>query len=109
MWQGIKGILNGVEDIIRPDNKDLGLEVSLGMPHTRMRTCTCTHACMMSIVTRTTLDCHHLQVTYDADSLEKKKVIKLAMQEALNMTVRHTRVLPRCLRARMRTCVHGLG
>jgi len=64
---------------------------------------------MMTIVTRTALGCHNLQVTYDADSLEKKKVIKLAMQEALNMTVRHTRALPCCLRARMRACVHGLG
>lgn len=46
--KGIKGILNGVEDIVRPDNEELGLKT-----------------------------------TYDADSLEKKQQLKVAMQKSL--------------------------
>lgn len=51
--KGIKGILNGVEDIVRPDNAELGLAEN----------------------------------AYDNTSLEKKTVLKMAMQKALNLTV----------------------
>lgn len=50
--KGIKGILNGVEDIVRPDNAELGLKV-----------------------------------TYDSETIEKKRLIKMEMQKSLNMTV----------------------
>jgi granule-bound starch synthase len=50
---GIKGILNGVEDIVRPDNAELGLADN----------------------------------AYDKTTLEKKAIIKMAMQKSLNLTV----------------------
>jgi granule-bound starch synthase len=50
---GIKGILNGVEDVVRPDNAELGLAENC----------------------------------YDSTSLEKKTVLKMAMQKALNLPV----------------------
>ena len=49
---GIRGILNGVEDVVRPDNAVLGLTE-----------------------------------TYDADSLEKKRQVKAAMQASLGFAV----------------------
>ena len=49
---GIKGILNGVEDVVRPDNAVLGLTE-----------------------------------TYDADSLDKKRQVKAAMQASLGFDV----------------------
>lgn len=49
---GIQGILNGVEDVVRPDNAVLGLTE-----------------------------------TYDADSLDKKKLVKASMQASLGFAV----------------------